>query len=110
HRMLLRARKKGARLHSPGPVQLRPIRFVEADALQLPFPGDSFDLVTTAFGFRNLANYESGLREIQRVLKPGGTIAILEFAAPPDGFLVDCYRFFVRSYILRIGGLISWFH
>src|SRR5712692_4118430 len=68
HRMLLRARKKGARLHSPDLVQLRPIRFVEADALQLPFPGDSFDLVTTAFGFRNLANYESGLLEIQRVL------------------------------------------
>src|SRR5207245_8843439 len=64
HRMLLRARKKGARLHSPDLVQLRPIRFVEADALQLPFPDDSFDLVTTAFGFRNLANYESGLREI----------------------------------------------
>src|SRR5260370_5073352 len=82
HRMLLRARKRGARLHGPDLVQLRPIRFVEADALQLPFPGDSFDLVTTAFGFRNLANYESGLREIQRVLKPGGTIAILEFAEP----------------------------
>src|SRR5438094_417624 len=48
HRMLLRARKKGARLHSPDLVQLRPIRFVEADALQLPFPGDSFDLLTTA--------------------------------------------------------------
>jgi len=105
--MLLRARKKGARLHGPGPVQLRPIRFVEADALQLPFPGDSFDLVTTAFGFRNLANYESGLREIQRVLKPGGTIAILEFAEPPDGFLGDLYRFYCRTVLPRIGGLIS---
>ena len=107
HRMLLRARKKGARLHSPDLVQLRPIRFVEADALQLPFPGDSFDLVTTAFGFRNLANYESGLREIQRVLKPGGTIAILEFAEPPDGFLGDLYRFYCRTVLPRIGGLIS---
>jgi demethylmenaquinone methyltransferase/2-methoxy-6-polyprenyl-1,4-benzoquinol methylase len=105
--MLLRARKKGARLHSPDLVQLRPIRFVEADALQLPFPGDSFDLVTTAFGFRNLANYESGLREIQRVLKPGGTIAILEFAEPPDGFLGDLYRFYCRTVLPRIGGFIS---
>src|SRR6266481_4194697 len=107
HRMLLRARKKGARLHGPGPVQLRPIRFVEADALQLPFPDDSFDLVTTAFGFRNLANYESGLREIQRVLKPGGTIAILEFAEPPDGLLGDLYRFYCQTVLPRIGGFIS---
>ncbi len=107
HRMLLRARKKGARLHGPDLVQLWPIRFVEADALQLPFPGDSFDLVTTAFGFRNLANYESGLREIQRVLKPGGTIAILEFAEPPDGFLGDLYRFYCRTILPRIGGFIS---
>src|SRR5712691_11595759 len=97
HRMLLRARKKGARLHGPDLVQLRPIRFVEADALQLPFPGDSFDLVTTAFGFR----------EIQRVLKPGGTIAILEFAEPPDGFLGDLYRFYCRTVLPRIGGFIS---
>ncbi len=64
-------------------------------------------LVTTAFGFRNLANYESGLREIQRVLKPGGTIAILEFAEPPDGFLGDLYRFYCRTLLPRIGGFIS---
>ena len=107
HRMLLRARKKGARLHSPDLVQLRPIRFVEADALQLPFPADSFDLVTTAFGFRNLANYESGLREIQRVLKPGGTIAILEFNEPPEGLWGDFYRWYFCKVLPRIGGLIS---
>jgi demethylmenaquinone methyltransferase/2-methoxy-6-polyprenyl-1,4-benzoquinol methylase len=64
-------------------------------------------LVTTAFGFRNLANYEAGLREIQRVLKPGGTIAILEFTEPPDGLLGDFYRWYFGKVLPRIGGLIS---
>src|ERR1700745_4134856 len=84
HTMLLRARQKS------GPS----MPFLEADALRLPFADASFDLVTTAFGFRNLANYEAGLGEIYRVLKPGGTIAILEFAEPPQGFLGDLYRWY----------------
>jgi demethylmenaquinone methyltransferase/2-methoxy-6-polyprenyl-1,4-benzoquinol methylase len=90
HTMLVRAKKKSAALMPP-PNQsgASSTPFFEADALRLPFAGASFDLVTSAFGFRNLANYESGLREIQRVLKPGGTIAILEFTEPPEGFLRD---------------------
>jgi demethylmenaquinone methyltransferase/2-methoxy-6-polyprenyl-1,4-benzoquinol methylase len=107
HSMLVRARKKSARLHSPNLVQLRPIRFIEADALRLPFADASFDLVTTAFGFRNLANYEAGLREIQRVLKPGGTIAVLEFTEPPEGLWGDFYRWYFCNVLPRIGGLIS---
>jgi demethylmenaquinone methyltransferase / 2-methoxy-6-polyprenyl-1,4-benzoquinol methylase len=107
HSMLVRARKKSARQHSPDLVQLRPIRFIEADALRLPFADASFDLVTSAFGFRNLANYEAGLREIQRVLKPGGTIAILEFTEPPDGRLGDLYRWYFCKVLPKIGGLIS---
>jgi len=81
--------------------------FLEADALRLPFADCSFDLVTTAFGFRNLANYEAGLREIQRVLKPGGTIAILEFTEPPDSLLGDTYRWYFCKVLPRIGALIS---
>jgi demethylmenaquinone methyltransferase / 2-methoxy-6-polyprenyl-1,4-benzoquinol methylase len=81
--------------------------FFEADALRLPFAGDSFDLVTIAFGFRNLANYEAGLREIRRVLKPGGTIAILEFTEPPEGLLGDFYRWYFCKVLPKIGGLIS---
>jgi demethylmenaquinone methyltransferase / 2-methoxy-6-polyprenyl-1,4-benzoquinol methylase len=107
HSMLVRARKKSARLHSPDLVRLRPIRFFEADALRLPFADASFDLVTSAFGFRNLANYEAGLREIQRVLKPGGTVAILEFTEPPDGRLGDLYRWYFCKVLPMIGGLIS---
>jgi len=107
HSMLVRARKKSARLHSKTLAQLRPIRYVEADALRLPFANESFDLVTTSFGFRNLANYEAGLREIQRVLKPGGTIAILEFTEPPEGLLGELYRWYFCKVLPKIGGLIS---
>jgi demethylmenaquinone methyltransferase/2-methoxy-6-polyprenyl-1,4-benzoquinol methylase len=107
HSMLMRARKKSARLLNKTLTQLHPIRYIEADALRLPFADGTFDLVTTAFGFRNLANYEAGLREIQRVLKPGGTIAILEFTEPPEGLLGDFYRWYFCKVLPKIGGLIS---
>ncbi len=74
---------------------------------RLPFADSSFDFVTTAFGFRNLANYEAGLREMHRVLKPGGTIAILEFTEPPDDFVGNVFRWYYRNVLPRIGGLIS---
>jgi demethylmenaquinone methyltransferase/2-methoxy-6-polyprenyl-1,4-benzoquinol methylase len=108
HPMLVRAREKSAAL-APPPNQsaVPPMGFFEADALRLPFAGASFDLVTSAFGFRNLANYEAGLREILRVLKPGGAIAILEFTEPPDGLLGDFYRWYFCKVLPRIGGLIS---
>ncbi|MGB8458933.1 MAG: bifunctional demethylmenaquinone methyltransferase/2-methoxy-6-polyprenyl-1,4-benzoquinol methylase UbiE [Candidatus Acidiferrum sp.] len=108
HPMLVRANEKSASQLNPssnGAPRILP--FLEADALRLPFADQSFDLVTTAFGFRNLANYESGLREIHRVLRPGGTIAILEFTEPPPGFLGATYRWYFREVLSRIGGLIS---
>jgi demethylmenaquinone methyltransferase/2-methoxy-6-polyprenyl-1,4-benzoquinol methylase len=105
--MLVRAKEKCATLRGKNLVQLRRPKFVAADALCLPFADSSFDLVTTAFGFRNLANYEAGLREIQRVLKPGGTIAILEFTEPPDGLLGNLYRWYFRTVLPRIGAAIS---
>ena len=108
HTMLVRARDKRAMLHASTNQNLAlPMPFFEADALRLPFASSSFDLVTSAFGFRNLANYEAGLREIQRVLKPGGTIAILEFTEPPEGLWGDFYRWYFCSVLPRIGGLIS---
>ncbi len=79
----------------------------EADALRMPFADASFDLVTTAFGFRNLANYEDGLREIFRVLRPGGTVAILEFTEPPPGVMGDLYRWYFRNVLPRIGAMLS---
>ena len=108
HPMLVRARFKSQLVPShsglPAPP---PLPVFEADALRLPFADASFDLVTTAFGFRNLANYEAGLREIQRVLKPGGTIAILEFTEPPEGLWGDFYRWYFCKVLPKIGGLIS---
>ena len=108
HTMLVRARDKSrARAAASAGESSSPTLFFEADALRLPFANATFDLVTTAFGFRNLANYEAGLREIQRILKPGGTIAILEFAEPPDGLLGDLYRWYFSKVLPRVGELIS---
>lgn len=102
HTMLVRARGKAA-----GGVGAPAIPFVEADALSLPLADESFDLVTTAFGFRNLANYQAGLREVFRVLKPGGSLAILEFTEPAPGILGDAYRFYTQRLLPKIGGWVS---
>jgi len=103
HSMLVRAQMKAA----AGANGKTPIPFFEADALHLPFADGSFDLVTTAFGFRNLANYEAGLREILRVLKPGGRLAILEFTEPEPGLIGDAYRYYCQKVLPKIGGWIS---
>src|SRR5436309_8127108 len=108
HTMLVRAKEKSAALAAGATEPIAaPVPFLEADAMRLPFADASFDLVTTAFGFRNLSNYEAGLCEIQRVLKPGGTITILEFTEPPDGLLGDLYRWYFCKVLPKIGGLIS---
>jgi demethylmenaquinone methyltransferase/2-methoxy-6-polyprenyl-1,4-benzoquinol methylase len=99
HPMLCLARKK----HSG----TGPQHYVEADAMNLPFPDGSFDLVTAAFGFRNLVNYEAGLREIHRVLKRGGELGILEFSEPRPAPIRLLYRFYFKHILPRIGGAIS---
>ena len=108
HAMVVRANTKSrAQTREVKAEVSPPVRFFEADALRLPFADNSFDLITTAFGFRNLANYESGLREIRRVLKAGGTLAILEFTEPAPGLLGDLYRWYCRTVLPKIGGLLS---
>lgn len=97
--MLQRARKK-----SRG--QEHTAIFVAGDALQLPFSDESFDLISSAFGFRNLSNYEGGLREIARVLKPGGQVAILEFSEP-RGAAAVMFRFYFRRILPLIGTALS---
>ena len=79
----------------------------EADALRLPVADASVDLITIAFGFRNLSNYQQGLRELMRVLSPGGLTAILEFSTPPNPVLSRLYDFYSRSILPTIGGWIS---
>ncbi|MFZ0640554.1 MAG: bifunctional demethylmenaquinone methyltransferase/2-methoxy-6-polyprenyl-1,4-benzoquinol methylase UbiE [Candidatus Acidiferrales bacterium] len=83
------------------------IAFLGADALALPFADSSFDLAATAFGFRNLANYGCGLQEMRRVLRPGGTLAILEFCEPEGGPVAALYRFYFTRILPKIGGAIS---
>jgi demethylmenaquinone methyltransferase/2-methoxy-6-polyprenyl-1,4-benzoquinol methylase len=82
------------------------LRWVEADALQLPVPADCFDLVTSAFGFRNLADYDAGLREIFRVLRADGEVGILDFGEP-KGLIGKFYRFYFRHVLPKIGTLLS---
>jgi demethylmenaquinone methyltransferase/2-methoxy-6-polyprenyl-1,4-benzoquinol methylase len=95
--MLDRAREKGAG---------KPIEWVEADALHMPFGNEEFGLVTSAFGFRNLANYDAGLREIYRVLRPNGEIGILDFSEPKGAF-GHLYRFYFKNILPKIGTMIS---
>ncbi|MGA2744688.1 MAG: bifunctional demethylmenaquinone methyltransferase/2-methoxy-6-polyprenyl-1,4-benzoquinol methylase UbiE [Candidatus Sulfotelmatobacter sp.] len=80
--------------------------WIEADALNLPFPSNHFDLVTSAFGFRNLADYDAGLREIFRVLRPGGECGILDFGEP-SGMMGALYRIYFKQVLPRVGTLIS---
>jgi len=79
----------------------------ESDALRIPARDGSFDLVTVAFGFRNLANYQTGLEEIRRVLRPGGLAAILEFSQPPNALFAGFYNFYSRRILPAIGGALS---
>ncbi len=82
------------------------LRWIEADALRLPIPDSSFHLVTSAFGFRNLADYDAGLREICRVLRPGGEVGILDFGEP-SGLIGHLYRVYFKRALPAIGTLIS---
>jgi demethylmenaquinone methyltransferase/2-methoxy-6-polyprenyl-1,4-benzoquinol methylase len=80
---------------------------VESDALALPFPDSSLDLITIAFGYRNLANYREGLIEMRRVLRPGGALAILEFTQPPNAAFAAVYNWYSRRVLPILGGVIS---
>jgi len=82
------------------------VRLMEADALALPVGDARFDLVVSAFGFRNLADYDAGLREILRVLRAGGEVGILDFGEP-EGALGKIYRVYFRRVLPVIGTMIS---
>lgn len=96
HPMLRAAARKG-----PGSV------LFEADALQLPLSNASIDLITIAFGFRNLANYPAGLAELRRVLRRGGMLAILECSRPPNPAIRAFYNLYAGHILPLIGGALS---
>lgn len=81
--------------------------FVAADALSLPFPDESFDLVTAAFGVRNLEDLDRGLAEMVRVSRRGGRIGILEFGRPPSPWMERLYGIYLRRLLPRIGGWLT---
>jgi demethylmenaquinone methyltransferase / 2-methoxy-6-polyprenyl-1,4-benzoquinol methylase len=100
HPMLVAAGEKIARRQAPAVL-------FESDALHLPVRDGSLDLISVAFGFRNLANYQAGLAEMRRVLAPGGVAAILEFSRPPNPAFAALYNFYSLQILPWIGGAIS---
>lgn len=83
------------------------IPLVEGDALKLPFRDRSFDGVSIAFGLRNFASFEGGLGELFRILRPGGTVAVLEFSTPRMPILRTLFRVYFTKLLPLLGGLIS---
>ena len=77
-----------------------------ADALDLPFPNDEFDVITVAFGLRNMGDYPLALREMRRVLKPGGHLFILDFSQP-EAPLCYPYRLYLHHVLPKLAGLLT---
>jgi demethylmenaquinone methyltransferase/2-methoxy-6-polyprenyl-1,4-benzoquinol methylase len=98
--MLVRAAAKAG----AGPT---PPRFLAGDALALPFADDTFDFATVAFGIRNVSDPAAGLREMARVVRPGGRVVVLEFTKPRVPLLGGAYRFYFRRVLPRLGRWIS---
>jgi demethylmenaquinone methyltransferase / 2-methoxy-6-polyprenyl-1,4-benzoquinol methylase len=86
---------------------LRRARYLEADAQKLPFPNDSFQISTVAFGLRNVTDTDRGIAEMVRVTRPGGKVAILEFSQPRGRLFGRLYRFYFRHILPRLGQAIS---
>jgi demethylmenaquinone methyltransferase / 2-methoxy-6-polyprenyl-1,4-benzoquinol methylase len=83
------------------------VKLVESDALSLPFLDRSFEAVTIAFGLRNLSNVEIGLKELFRVVKPQGWVAVLEFSKPPNALFNALFGFYFIRVLPLLGGIIS---
>lgn len=99
--MLTLARRKGARRLAWN------VQFVQADAQALPFAADQFQIVSVAFGLRNIADYRRGLAEMVRVAQPGGRVVILEFSRPSSSWCGQLYCWYFRKLLPCIGQLIS---
>lgn len=82
-------------------------RTVVADILALPFADESFDCVTIAFGLRNVTNWGAGLREMARVVRPGGHLLVLDFSLPRSILLRGIYRFYLHRFLPLVAELLT---
>ena len=100
--MLAIAGRKFARKHASSRIQI-----VEADAQQLPFADNSFEIAAVAFGLRNVTDTDKGIAEMTRVVRPGGRVAILEFSKPRHWFFGRMYRLYFRFLLPLVGQMFS---
>jgi demethylmenaquinone methyltransferase/2-methoxy-6-polyprenyl-1,4-benzoquinol methylase len=112
--MLGAAQRRQSRLQGQGPGGVDPAsrlpppaspipRFVRGDALRLPFSDNSFDIVTVGYGLRNLANWETGLREMQRVADSGGRLLVLDFGKPDNAVWRSLYFGYLKLFVPWLG-------
>ena len=85
----------------------QPVTFIEADAQELPFESDRFQVVSAAFGLRNVADTDLGLREMTRVCKPGGKVAVLEFSVPRHQPIKGMYGWYFKNVLPKIGQMLA---
>ncbi|MDE5871357.1 MAG: bifunctional demethylmenaquinone methyltransferase/2-methoxy-6-polyprenyl-1,4-benzoquinol methylase UbiE [Muribaculaceae bacterium] len=83
------------------------ITFLEGDSLKMPFPDDTFDMVTVAYGVRNFERLEDGYREMRRVMKPGGVLCVIELSEPANMSVRSMYRMYSRHVIPDVGRMVS---
>src|SRR5437868_1321577 len=102
HEMLVRAVQKTEQRHAA-----ERIRYLEADAQQLPFPDNFFQITAVAFGLRNVTDAERGLAEMVRVTQKGGRVAILEFSKPRHWLFGRLYQFYFRRVLPFVGQFLS---
>lgn len=106
HEMLTRAIPKGEKLRRKVK-SAAPLTFLEADAQNLPFVDDRFQIVSVAFGLRNIADTERGLREMIRVCRPNGRVVVLEFSMPRNRVIRGVYSWYFKRVLPKLGQLIS---
>lgn len=87
--------------------KIRSLSLLQADGMALPFPNESYDAVTIAFGLRNMESWEKGLLEMNRVLRRGASLFILDFSLPTAPLLKPLYRFYLHHLLPRLAGLIT---
>ncbi len=104
HEMLAIARDKWARAR--GPANPEQVQFVEADTQHLPFEDNRFQIVSVAFGLRNVTRTEVGLSEMSRVCQPGGKVVVLEFSTPTNRMFRAFYLWYFRNILPLIGQML----